>query len=166
MCKTQFSISSVLPLFCYSMIILGLAITCTIACGRKSERNMVNYIPSSLPPSPPKPPSMVGGDTIWNFAGQMPKLSGNEEALFDYIARNLHYPDSAKVNGIQGKVVVRFYVTNKGNATGHEVIKSISPDLDTEALRVIKTITRFEPGYIDGKAKTVYYEVPISFVLK
>jgi TonB family protein len=147
-------------------MVFGLTITCTTACGRKSERNIINNTPPSLPPVPPKVPSMIGGDTIWNFAGQMPKLPGNEEALYDYIGRNLRYPDSAKVNGIQGKVVVRFYVTSKGNVTGHEVINSINPDLDAEALRVIKTITRFEPGYMDGKPKTVSYEVPISFVLK
>ena len=117
-------------------------------------------------PAPPKPPSMVGGDTIWNFSDKMPVLPGNEEALFDYIGRNLQYPDSAKRNGIQGKVVVRFYVTNEGNVTGHEVIRSVDPELDAEAMRVIKTLTRFEPGYRDGKAVTVFYEVPISFVLK
>jgi TonB family protein len=137
-----------------------------MACGRKSERNMVNNEPPSLPPAPPKAPSMSGNDTIWDFVGQMPILPGNEEALYDYIGRNLHYPDSARVNGVQGKVVLRFYVTSSGNVTGHEVIKSVSHDLDAEALRVIRTITRFEPGYKDGKAVTVLYEVPVSFVLK
>jgi TonB family protein len=150
----------------YFSLIIAVCLIISTACGRNREKRMVNSTPPSLAPAPPKPPSMVGGDTIWNFGGQMPKLPGNEEALYDYIGRNLRYPDSAKVNGIQGKVVVKFCVTSKGNVTGHEVIKSISPDLDAEALRVIKTITKFEPGYMDGKAKTVYYEVPISFVLK
>lgn len=159
-------VSSPVKLFCYSLnILLILSIFCT-SCGRKSEKEMVNNTPPDMAPAPPKPPSMSGGDTIWNFSDKIPVLPGNEEALFDYIGRNLHYPDSAKLNGIQGKVVVRFYVTNEGNVTGHEVIRTVNPELDAEAMRVIKTITRFEPGYRDGKAVTVFYEVPISFVLR
>ena len=138
-----------------------------IACGRNSEKRLINTAPPSLlAPAPLKAPSMVGSDTIWNYAGQMPVLPGNKEALFDYIGRNLRYPDSAKVNGIQGKVVVKFCVTRKGDVTNHEVIISTNPYLDAEALRVIKTITKFEPGYIDGKTVSVWYEVPVSFILK
>jgi TonB family protein len=137
------------------------------SCGRTNSKNIINDTPPTLqPPAPPKPPSMVGGDTIWNFAGQLPKLPGNEEALFDYISRNLRYPEAAKKDGIQGKVIVKFCVTRKGEVINHEVIKSVSPDLDAEALRVIKTITTFEPNYKDGKTLSVWYEVPITFVLK
>lgn len=158
--------SSAAQLLCQSLkILLILSIFCT-SCGRKSEKNMMNNTPPDMAPAPPKPPSMTGGDTIWNFSDKIPVLPGNEEALFTYIGRNLRYPDSAKLKGIQGKVVVRFYVTNEGNVTGHEVISSVNPELDAEAMRVIKTLTRFEPGYRDGKAVTVFYEVPISFVLK
>jgi len=158
--------SSLVQLFFNSLkLLLILSIFCT-SCGRKNEKNMVNNSPPDLAPAPPKPPSMSGGDTIWNFSDKIPILPGNEEALFDYIGRNLHYPDSAKLNGIQGKVVVKFLVTNKGDVTGHEVIMSVNPELDAEAMRVIKTLTRFEPGYKDGKAVTVFYEIPISFVLK
>jgi periplasmic protein TonB len=135
------------------------------SCGRKNSK-ISDEPPSLLPPEPPKPPSMIGGDTIWNFSDQLPKLPGNEEALFDYIGRNLRYPDSAKKNGIQGRVVVKFCVTRKGEVTDHAITKSVSPDLDTEALRVIKTITTFEPCYKDGKAISVWYEVPITFALK
>ena len=158
--------SSAAQMFCYSLkFLLVLSIFCS-SCAGKSEKNMVNNSPPDMAPAPPKPPSMSGGDTIWNFSDKIPVLPGNEEALFAYIGRNLQYPDSAKLNGIQGKVVVRFYVTNEGNVTGHEVIRSVTPELDAEAMRVIKTLTRFEPGYKDGKAVTVFYEVPISFVLK
>lgn len=160
-----FQVTSFVTRISYLLIIFFIAITCNLSCGRKKEKNMAEN-PPSYPPAPPKPPSMVGSDTIWNFSDQTPILPGNKEALFAYIGRNLQYPDSAKRNGVQGKVIVKFCVTSKGNVTGHEVTKSLSPDLDAEALRVIKTITRFEPGYNDGKAVTVYFEVPISFVLK
>jgi TonB family protein len=138
-----------------------------ISCGRKNSNKMsYDVLPSIFPPEPPKPPSMTGSDTIWNFAGKTPILPGNKEALFDYIGRHLKYPESAKIKGIQGRVVVKFCVTRSGKVTDHEVIISVSPDLDTEALRVIKTITVFEPGYLDGKPVAVWYEVPVSFRLQ
>jgi protein TonB len=137
------------------------------SCVRNSTKKMADEaLPTLQPPEPPKPPSMTGSDTIWNFAGRMPVLPGNEEALFEYIGKNLKYPESAKTNGTQGKVIVKFCVTRTGNVTNHEVIKSVSPDLDAEAMRVIKTITTFEPGYQDGKVVAVWYEVPISFRLQ
>lgn len=149
-------------LIVFSVIILSV----TGSCGRNnSKRATADALPTLEPPSPPKP-SMTGSDTIWNYAGKMPVLPGNEEALFTYIGRNLHYPDNAKKNNIQGKVVVKFCVTSNGDVKDHQVIKSIDPDLDAEALRVIKTIMRFEPGFHDGKPVSVWYEVPISFVLQ
>ncbi|HUX95244.1 MAG TPA: energy transducer TonB [Bacteroidales bacterium] len=151
-----------------SFIILTTAVAFALTfngCGRKNSRK-IEAPPSLMPPQPPEAPSMIGADTIWNFAGNIPTLPGNEEALFDYIGRNLIYPVSAKDSGIQGRVVVKFIVNKKGDVINHEVIKSVHPDLDAEALRVVKTITHFEPGYSDSKAVTVWYEVPISFVLK
>ncbi len=154
-------------LFKTLMIVLTVIIlSVTGSCGRNSSKKKISDIPPSLePPSPPKP-SMTGSDTIWNYAGKMPVIQGNEEALFTYIGRNLHYPENAKKDGIQGRVVVKFCVTSKGDVKDHQVIESINPDLDAEAMRVIKTILRFEPGYQDGKPISVWYEVPISFKLQ
>ncbi len=154
-------------LFKALMIVLSvISLSITGSCGRNNNKMTTSDIPPTLePPSPPKP-SMTGSDTIWNYAGKMPVLPGNEEALFTYIGRNLHYPEAAKINGIQGKVVVKFCVTSKGDVKDHQVIESIDPNLDAEALRVIKTILRFEPGFHNGKPVSVWYEVPISFKLQ
>ena len=149
-----------------SMVILSIVLIIISSCGRNRETRIVNIAPPTLPPAPPNPPSMVGSDTIWNFEGQQPVLPGGKEALFKYIARNMQYPDSAKANGIQGKVIVKFCVSKRGNVSNYEITKSVNPDLDAEALRVVKTVTKFEPGYQDGKPVAVWYEVPISFVLK
>lgn len=159
------SFSSIVTSISFMLVLIFIIIINISACGRKSNKQ-ADAPPSLMPPEPPKAPSMIDGDTIWNFAGKLPLLPGNEEALFGYIGRNLRYPDSAKANGIQGKVIVKFCVTRNGNVINHEVIKSVSPDLDAEALRVIKTITTFEPGYQDGKSVAVWYEVPISFALR
>ncbi len=141
-------------------------LTVSGSCDRNNSRKVSSDVPPTLEPPALQDPSMTGSDTIWNFAGKMPVLPGNKEALFTYIGRNLRYPENAKLNSVQGKVVVKFCVTGKGDVKDHQVIQSISPDLDAEALRVIKTIIRFEPGYQNGKPVAVWYEVPISFKLQ
>ena len=50
----------------------------------------------------------------------------------------LSTPHAAAEKGIQGKVVVKISISSKGNVTGHVIVKSVSPDLDAEALRVLK----------------------------
>ena len=79
---------------------------------------------------------------------------------------NTHYPEAAKEKGIQGKVVVKFCITSRGNVKGYEVTQSVSPELDAEALRVVKTITRFEPAIVDGKPVSAWFYLPITFTLK
>jgi len=134
-------------------------------CGR--SRNMEASLTNIEPPQlPPPPPTMNGGDTTWQIVDEIPLLPGGKELLFNYIARNIHYPDSAKTKGTQGQVVVKFFISSKGNVTGHEIYKSVSPDLDAEALRVVKTLTKFEPARRDGKPVPAWYYVPISFKLK
>ena len=57
----------------------------------------------------------------------------------------------------QGKVVVKFRITSRGNVNGYEITQSVSPELDAEALRVVKTITRFEPAIVDGKPVSAWF---------
>lgn len=61
--------------------------------------------------------------------------------------------------------MVRFVVTEKGKIASPEVIKSVSPELDAEAIRVLQTLSDFNPGTIDGKPVSVYYTLPITFKL-
>ena len=126
----------------------------------------ISDLPSLQPPEPPKAPTMVGADTIWDFSGQLPVFPGNEEAIFAYIGKTIVYPKDAAREGIQGRVIVKFCVTGKGDVTGHEVVGSLDPRLDAEAMRVIKTITRFEPAYQNGVPVPVWYKVPITFKLQ
>ena len=133
---------------------------------RKGVTGTLGLEPPPLPPPPPKVPSMAGSDTTWDMIDQLPMFPGGEELLAKHIARNIKYPETAKEKGIQGKVVVKFRITSRGNVNGYEITKSVSPELDAEALRVIKTITRFEPVIVDGKPVSAWYYLPITFTLK
>ena len=97
---------------------------------------------------------------------EMPMFPGGDAALLKYIAENTHYPEVAKENNIQGRVIIRFCVTAKGGVSQISVLKGVAPELDAEAIRVVKTLPAFKPGRQGGKAVPVWYMVPITFTLK
>jgi periplasmic protein TonB len=97
---------------------------------------------------------------------EMPMFPGGEAALLAYIGEHTQYPEVAKENNIQGKVIVRFCVTSKGGVDKVEILKSVDPELDKEAIRVVKTLPSFKPGKQGGKPVPVWYMVPINFTLK
>jgi TonB family protein len=147
---------------------IAIVIVAFSSCGRykNGEARLINIKPPQLPPPPPKPPTMNGSDTTWQIVDEIPLLPGGNELLMNYISRNIHYPDSAKAKGTQGRVIVRIFISSKGNVSGHEIFKSVNPDLDAEALRVVKTLSKFEPAWRNGKPVPAWYFIPINFVLR
>jgi TonB family protein len=85
--------------------------------------------------------------------------------MLKYISNNARYPEAAKADKAEGKVIVRFMVTSYGNAEDVTVLKGVHPLLDAEAVRVVSTLTGFEPGTQGGKPVNVWYMVPINFVM-
>ena len=101
----------------------------------------------------------------WVNDEQMPVFPGGEEELLKFIYNNLHYPDSAKVKHIQGKVVVRFIVTKTGTIDKVEVLRALHPDCDQEAVRIVKVLPKFTPGKYDNKPVSIWFTLPIIFKL-
>jgi periplasmic protein TonB len=97
---------------------------------------------------------------------EMPMYPGGNDALLKYIAEHTQYPEVAKENNIQGRVVVRFCVTAKGGVSQVSILKAVDPELDKEAIRVVNTLPAFKPGKQGGKPVPVWYMVPITFTLK
>ena len=97
---------------------------------------------------------------------EMPMYPGGPEALLKYIAEHVVYPEVAKENNIQGRVIVRFCVTAKGGVNQVSVLKGVDPELDKEAIKVVSELPAFKPGKQGGKAVPVWYMVPITFTLK
>ncbi|MDE6345014.1 MAG: energy transducer TonB, partial [Muribaculaceae bacterium] len=67
--------------------------------------------------------------------------------------------------GIQGQVVVQFVVTKDGSVGEVKVVRSKDPDLDKEAVRVVKTLPKFIPGKMNGQNVNVWFTLPIRFKL-
>ncbi len=97
---------------------------------------------------------------------EMPMFPGGEIELQRFLAENTQYPEIAKENNIQGKVIVKFCVTPKGGVEQVSILKGVDPELDKEALRVVATLPPFKPGKQGGKAVPVWFIVPINFQLK
>jgi len=96
---------------------------------------------------------------------EMPMFPGGDSVLLAWIRDNTKYPENAKKNGIEGRVIVRFCVTDVGGIDRVSVLKSVDPELDNEAVRVVKSLPKFKPGKQGGKPVNVWYMVPISFGL-
>jgi periplasmic protein TonB len=97
---------------------------------------------------------------------EMPMFPGGDVELLKYISEHTNYPEVAKENNIQGRVIVRFCVTSKGGVNQVSVLKGVDPELDKEAVRVVGTLPAFKPGKQGGKPVPVWYMVPITFTLK
>lgn len=97
---------------------------------------------------------------------EMPTFPGGEPALMQFINSNIQYPEIAKENNIQGRVILKFCVTYKGGVDQVQVLKGVDPSLDNEAIRVIKMLPAWKPGKQGGKPVNVWYNVPVVFQLK
>lgn len=91
------------------------------------------------------------------------KYPGGEIALLSDIAKNLVYPDSAMIHNIQGVVVTKFRINEKGAVDTVEVEKSLSKECDEAAVAVVKTLKRFTPAVDKGKPVAVWFRLPIRF---
>ncbi|MCX6325303.1 MAG: energy transducer TonB [Bacteroidia bacterium] len=126
--------------------------------------SMTNFGFLITPPTPPTPSAHEEG-TPFVVVEEMPRFPGGDSALLAYISQNTKYPESAKANNIEGRVIVRFCVTDSGGIDRVSVLKGVDPELDAEAIRVVKSLPKWKPGKQGGKAVPVWYMVPISFGL-
>lgn len=103
---------------------------------------------------------------VFTSVEQMPQFPGGEAELLKWISTHIKYPAIAMENNVQGKVVVQFVVTRDGSIGEVKIARGKDPDLDKEAMRVVKTLPKFIPGKMNGQAVNVWYTLPINFKLK
>ena len=96
----------------------------------------------------------------------MPQFPGGQGVLMKYLAANIKYPASAVKAKKQGRVIVTFIVQKDGSITHAKIAKSIDPELDAEALRIVKGMPKWTPGTQNGKPVNVKYSVPVKFSLQ
>ncbi|NOQ26913.1 MAG: TonB family protein [Bacteroidales bacterium] len=97
----------------------------------------------------------------------LPKFNGGTPDSFrSFIQENLRYPIEAQKNKVSGRVFIQFDINSKGKVVNANVVRGADPDLDKEALRVINSSPKWEPGFKEGKPVTIRYTFPIAFFLK
>ncbi len=110
-------------------------------------------------------PDKVIPDDTYVVVEQMPEYPGGNGSLLEFIKNNTRYPEAARAEKIEGKVIVRFVVNTQGKVEDPSIIKGVHPLLDAEALRVVSLLTGWLPGAQGGKPVNVWYMVPVSFSL-
>lgn len=125
-----------------------LAAVCCIALSNAHGQST-----TSTPPPPP----------IYSFVERMPSAG---YSVPEYIGANLNYPKKAQKDGISGRVIVRFVVSEAGNIEDVVVTKGIGGGCDEEAARVVREMPKWSPGTQEGKPVKVYFNLPIVFNLK
>ena len=94
-----------------------------------------------------------------------PEYPGGNEAMLEYIKSNRQFPQEAMDRGVAGRVIVQFTVDSTGHVCKECVVKSIDPQLDGEAIRLIRNMPRWKPGAFRGRPWNVRYTLPVTFDL-
>ena len=103
---------------------------------------------------------------VFDIVEQMPEYPGGQAALFEFISKNVKYPEDAVKKKVEGKVFVTFVVDTDGKITDVSLLRKVFPSLDAEAIRVISAMPNWIPGKQKGQVVRVKYTVQIMFRLK
>ncbi len=111
-------------------------------------------------------PEVEETDKIHIVVEEQPSFPGGEKAFYQYVASKMKYPKLAVRQGIDGRVFVQFVVNQDGSLTDIQVIKGIGGGCDEEAVRVLESAPRWNPGKQRGKPVRVRMVLPIIFQLQ
>jgi TonB family protein len=109
--------------------------------------------------------SLISNDGKFTFVEQNPEFPGGDAALMAFLATHIKYPVMERDNDIQGKVLLRFAVDEEGAVGDINIVRGVSPGLDSEAVRLVKLLPKFKPGLQQGKPVKVYFNLPVGFRL-
>ncbi|TCD12701.1 energy transducer TonB [Pedobacter frigidisoli] len=106
-------------------------------------------------------------EKIYDFVSieKQPNFPGGMQKFYEYLGKEIKYPDKAKVAKTQGKVFLTFVVEKEGTLSGIEVIRGLTEETNNEAIRVIKNSPKWNPGIQKGKAVRVKYNIAVNFSL-
>lgn len=104
--------------------------------------------------------------SVYDQVEQMPEFPGGMPAMIEFLQTNLKYPKDAIKQQVGGRVMVMFVVETDGTLSNVRVAKKVFPSLDSEAVRVVKTMPKWKPGKEKGRPVRVNFTLPVVFSLK
>lgn len=152
----------VLPAF--ALLVAG-NISCSQDASQTEDAKEEVVAPVS-PEAKEAPADSTAKEEVFMVAEQMPEFPGGMKELLKFLQENVKYPENAMKNNVQGRVIVQFVVEKDGTPTEFKVLRSVDPDLDAEALRVMKAMPKWKPGMQKGQVVRVKFTVPVSFKLQ
>ncbi|MDY3848166.1 MAG: energy transducer TonB, partial [Prevotella sp.] len=102
---------------------------------------------------------------VYDVVDKMPSFPGGNAALFEYLSNNIQYPKVAEENRMEGRVIVTFVVEKDGSISNAKLARSVSEELDAEAIRVVSSMPKWQPGSQNGEPVSVMFTVPVIFRL-
>jgi len=114
----------------------------------------------------PNPLKVEKQENAFDVVEEMPQFPGGPSALFEFLGKNVRYPEEAYKAGVQGRVIATFVVEKDGSISEAQVVKHMSAELDAEALRLINSMPNWTPGKQNGVAVRVKYTIPVTFMLQ
>ena len=113
-----------------------------------------------------KRPEPVDDNKVFESVEQDPVFPGGQAALLQYVSSHIRYPSVCQENNIQGRVILQFVVTKTGAVGQVKVARGVHPELDAEAVRVVKSLPKFTPGKMNGHPVNVWFTLPVQFKLQ
>ena len=105
-------------------------------------------------------------EQVFTAVEQKPSFPGGEAALMKWLSSNIVYPVMAQEEGAQGRVIVQFVVEKDGRVGQVKVARGRHPELDKEAVRVVKSLPKFIPGKNNGQTVRCWFTLPVNFKLQ
>lgn len=152
----------VLPAF--ALLVAG-NISCSQDASQTEDAKEEVVAPVS-PEAKEAPADSTAKEEVFMVAEQMPEYPGGMKEMLKFLQENVKYPENAMKNNVQGRVIVQFVIEKDGTPTEFKVLRSVDPDLDAEALRVMKAMPKWKPGMQKGQVVRVKFTVPVSFKLQ
>jgi len=142
--------------------------------GKPVRVEMNLLIPFNLPSqykmvSKPDPMDSLGNlpgeKRVYSSVQIEPTFTGGSGRWNQYIKDNLRYPSKALQSGTHGNVFLSFIIEEDGNISNIKILRGVSPEIDTEATRILINSPKWNPGLQGGKPVRVLFSVPINFIL-
>ena len=107
-------------------------------------------------------------EKIYSVVDEQAEFPGGMSALMNYIRNNFHIPQTAQELGISGKMYVKFIIREDGSVSDVKMAKSLNncPECDREAIRVIKSMPKWKPAKVNGRAVNMRCSLPIEIDLR
>ena len=151
----------------FALLMLG-NMSCTSEKKQADESVTEQTAPVSEPVQAPAdtPAPAETEEEVYTVVEQMPEFPGGVQKLLDFISQNIQYPQTAMKQNVQGRAIVQFVIEKDGSLSNFNVLRSVHPDLDAEAVRVVKSMPKWKPGMQKGEPVRCKYTLPVMFKLQ